>query len=91
MQVHQYNEKQSISVLKDGEAEAKASDLCSKYGMSGTTCYSPESKYSGETASDLKRIKALDAEGRSLKKTAGEQPLDIHALKNLLLKVYFSP
>jgi len=84
LKARQYTEEQIISVLKEGEAGAKVSDLCRKYGMSDATYYNWKAKYSGMTASDLKRLKALETENRRLKQIVGEQALDIRALKDLL-------
>jgi putative transposase len=86
LKARQYTEEQIISVLKEGEAGAKVADLCRKYGMSDATYYNWKTKYSGMTASDLKRLKALEAENRRLKQIVGEQALDIRALKDLLSK-----
>jgi putative transposase len=86
LKARQYTEEQIISVLKEGEAGAKVSDLCRKYGMSDATYYNWKAKYSGMTASDLKRLKSLEAENRRLKQIVGEQALDIRALKDLLSK-----
>ena len=86
MQRKKYTEEQIIQVLKEGEAGAKVSDLSRKYGMSDATYYNWKSKYSGMTASDLKRLKALEEENRRLKQIVGEQALDIRALKELLSK-----
>lgn len=86
MKARQYTEEQIIAVLKEGEAGAKISDLCRKYGMSDATYYNWKSKYSGMTVSDLKRLKALEEENRRLKQIVGEQALDIRALKDLLSK-----
>ena len=86
MKARQYTEEQIIAVLKEGEAGAKVSDLCRKYGMSDATYYNWKAKDSGMTASDLKRLKSLEAENRRLKQIVGEQALDIRALKDLLSK-----
>jgi putative transposase len=86
LKARQYTEEQIIAVLKEGEAGAKVSDLCRKYGMSDATYYNWKAKYSGMTASDLKRLKSLEAENRHLKQIVGEQALDIRALKDLLSK-----
>ncbi len=86
MKARQYTEEQIINVLKEGEAGAKVSDLCRKYGMSDATYYNWKAKYSGMTASDLKRLKSLEHENRRLKQIVGEQALDIRALKDLLSK-----
>ena len=86
MKARQYTEEQIIAVLKEGEAGTKVSDLCRKYGMSDATYYNWKAKYSGMTASDLKRLKSLEQENRRLKQIVGEQALDIRALKDLLSK-----
>ena len=86
MKARQYTEEQIINVLKEGEAGAKVSSLCRKYGMSDATFYNWKAKYSGMTASDLKKLKSLEHENRRLKQIVGEQALDIRALKDLLSK-----
>jgi putative transposase len=81
-----YTEEQIIAVLKEGEAGAKVTDLCRKYGMSDATYYNWKARYAGLTVSELKRLKALEEENRRLKQIVGEQALDIRALKDLLSK-----
>jgi len=81
-----YTEEQIIRVLKEGEAGAKTSDLCRRYGISEATYYNWKSKYTGMTVSDLRRLKALETENRRLKQIVGEQALDITVLKDLLSK-----
>ncbi len=65
MKARQYTEEQIIAVLKEGEAGSKVAELCRKYGMSDATYYNWKARYSGMTISDLKRLKALEAENRS--------------------------
>jgi putative transposase len=81
-----YTEEQIIAVLREGEAGAKIAELCRKYGMSDATYYNWKAKYSGMTASDLKRLKSLEEENRRLKQIVVEQALDNRALKELLSK-----
>ena len=81
-----YTEEQIIAVLKEAEAGAKLPEFCRKYGMSEATYYNWKAKYSGMTASDLKRLKALEEENRRLKQLVAEQALDNRALKELLSK-----
>jgi putative transposase len=81
-----YTEEQIIAVLREGEARAKVTDLCRKYGMSDATYYNWKARYAGLTVSELKRLKALEEENRRLKQIVGEQALDIRALKDLLSK-----
>ena len=86
MKAKRYTEDQIIAVLKEGESGAKVSDLCRKYGMSDATYYNWKAKYAGMTVSDLRRLKALEAENRRLKQIVAEQALDNRALKELLSK-----
>ena len=86
MKAKRYTEEQIIAVLKEGEAGAKVSDLCRKYGVSDATYYNWKAKYAGPTVSELKRLKALEEENRRLKQIVEEQALDIRALKELLSK-----
>jgi putative transposase len=86
LKARQYTEEQIIMVLKEGEAGAKVSDLCRKYGMSDATYYNWKAKYYGMTTSDLRRLKSLEQENRRLKQIVGEQALDIKVLKDLLSK-----
>ena len=70
-----YTEEQIIAVLREGEAGAKVTDLCRKYGMSDATYYNWKARYAGLTVSELKRLKALEEENRRLKQIVGEQAL----------------
>jgi putative transposase len=81
-----YTEEQIIAVPREGEAGAKVTDPCRKYGMSDATYYNWKARYAGLTVSELKRLKALEEENRRLKQIVGEQALDIRALKDLLSK-----
>ena len=84
MKAKRYTEEQIITVLREGEAGAKTADLCRKYGMSDASYYNWKAKYAGMTVSDLRRLRALEAENRRLKQIVAEQVLDNLTLKELL-------
>jgi len=86
MKAKKYTEEQIISVLKEGAAGAKVADLCRKYGMSDASYYNWKAKYAGMNVSDLRKLKALEAENRRLKQIVAEQALDNLTLKELLSK-----
>ena len=86
MKAKRYAEEQTITVLREGEAGAKVADLCRRYGMSDASYYNWKAKYAGMTVSDLRRLKALEAENRRLKQIVAEQALDNLTLKELLSK-----
>ena len=66
-----YTEEQIIAVLREGEAGAKVTDLCRKYGMSDATYYNWKARYDGLTVSELKRLKSLEDENRRIKLIVG--------------------
>ena len=86
MKAKRYTEEQIIAVLKEGEAGAKIADLCRRYGMSEASYYNWKAKYDGMTVSDVRRLKALEAENLRLKQIVAEQALDNLTLKELLSK-----
>ena len=61
-------------------------DLCRQAGISTATYYQWKSKYGGMEASDLRRVKDLEAENAKLKRMYAEQALDIAAMKELIAK-----
>ena len=88
MKARKYTEEQIIVVLLEAEAGAKVTDLCRKYGMSDVTYSHWKAKYAGLAVSELKRLKALEAENRRLKQMVAEQALENQSLKELLLKMF---
>ena len=86
MKQKRYTEEQIIAVLKEAEAGLKVEEICRKYGISDGTYYNWKAKYSGMTASDIRRLKALEDENRRLKQIVADLTLDNHALKAVISK-----
>ena len=61
-------------------------DLCRQAGISTATYYQWKSKYGGKEASDLRRVKDLEAENAKLKRMYAELALDNAAMKELIAK-----
>ena len=70
--------------MQSRQAGAEIADLCRKCGMGDACYYSWKARYIGMTVSDLRRLKALEAENRRLKLVLAEQALDSLTLKELL-------
>ena len=86
MKKARYSETQIIKILKEVEGGRQVKEICREYGISDQTYYNWKSKYGGMTASDVKKLKELEAENRRLKQIVADQALDNLALKELLSK-----
>ena len=86
MKKSRFSETEIVSILKQGDAGMPVKDLCRKAGISSATYYQWKSKYGGLEASDLKRVKELEAENAKLKRMYAELALDNVAMKDLIAK-----
>ena len=86
MRKSKYTESQIIAILKQVENGMKVDDVCRQHGMSSATYYKWKSKYGGMDASELKRVKELEAENAKLKRMYANLALENEAIKDLLEK-----
>jgi putative transposase len=87
MRKSRFTETQIVSILKEAESGRKIEDLCREHGISNATYYQWKSKYGGMEASDLKRMKELEAENSKLKRMYADMALENQAIKDLLGKL----
>jgi len=64
----------------------KVSELCRKHGISDATYFNWKGKYGGMSASELKRMKDLEAELSQLKRMYADLALENRAMKDLIEK-----
>ncbi len=86
MKKSRFTETQIVSILKQADAGVPVKDICRQAGISVATYYQWKSKYGGLEASDLRRVKELEAENSKLKRMYAEMALDNVALKDLIAK-----
>lgn len=84
MKRSRFTEQQIVAALKEADAGMSVRDLCRRHGISPATYYQWKSKYGGLEASDLKRMKELEAENARLKRLYAEVALENAALKDLI-------
>jgi len=84
MKKSRFTETQIVSILSEADAGMKVQELCRKHGISPATYYAWKSKYGGLGASELKRIKELEAENAELKRMYADASLERDALQKLL-------
>ena len=87
MKRSKFTEAQIVSILTLAEQGAKVTDICREHGISSATYYQWKSKYGGLEASDLKRLRDIEAENAKLKKRYAELALENAAIKDLLGKL----
>jgi len=86
MKSSRFTETQIVAILKEADAGVLVKDICRKHGISDATYYNWRSKYGGMAASDLKRMKEVEAELSKLKRMYADLALENRALKDLIEK-----
>lgn len=84
MKKSRFSETQIVAILKEGDAGLPIQEVCRKHGISSATYYNWKSKYGGLEASELKRIKELEAENARLKPMFADLSLENRAMKDLI-------
>ena len=86
MKRSRFTETQIISILKEADAGLAVKQVCRTHGISDATFYNWKSKYGGMSASELKRLREVEAENAKLKRMYAELALENTALKDLIEK-----
>jgi len=84
MKKSRFTETQIVGILKEADAGMPVAEVLRKHGISSATYYTWKSKYGGLSASELKRLKALEAENTRLKRLYADLALENRALKDLI-------
>jgi putative transposase len=84
MRKSRFTESQIVAILKEGAAGRPTAELLRTHGISAATYYAWKSKYGGLSASELKRLKELEAEHSKLKRMYADLAMENRALKDLI-------
>ena len=72
MRKSKFTESQIVTTLKQVEAGRQVKDVCRELGISDATYYVWKSKYGGMEASDVQRLRDVEAEHAKLKRMYAE-------------------
>lgn len=86
MKKSRFSESQIVAAIKRQEAGTTVKEICRDLGISETTFHHWKSKYGGMEASDVKRLKELEAQLAEYKKLVGELTFENNAMKNFIEK-----
>ena len=86
MKKSRFTESQIVSILKEADAGKKVNEICRKHGISDATYYNWKSKFGGMEASQLKKMKELEAELSQYKRMYAELAHENCALKDVIEK-----
>jgi len=86
MKKSRFSEEKIISILRELEAGAKATELARKYGVSDVTIYNWKGRYGGMEVSQLRRLKDLESENTRLKRMYADLSLTHQALQDAVEK-----
>ena len=86
MRKSRFTETQIVSISKEADAGMKVDEVCRKHSISPATYFKWKSKYGGMDASELKRVKDLEAELSRLKRMYSDLALENDAMRSLIEK-----
>jgi putative transposase len=86
MRKTKFTETQIVAILAQYEKGVKVVDICREHGISQPTFYQWQKKYSGMEASDLKKMKEMEAELAQFKRIVADLTLQNRVLKDVIEK-----
>ena len=88
MRPNKFSIDQIIKIIAEAELPGSSvSSVARKYGVNPNTIYRWRQKYKGMSASEAKRLKALEEENSRLKRLLAEKELPIHPRSRHLLSL----
>ena len=86
MKKKQFSTTQISSILKEFDNGRSIEELVRSYGISRATLYNWRKKYGGMEASEMKKLKELEAENTRLKRMYANLAMELDVAKYIIEK-----
>lgn len=91
MRKSRFTEAQIVSIIKELDAGATATEVSRRHGVHANALRLWRSKYGGLEPSDVVRLKQLEAENSEMERINARQVLELRAMENLIRKNSWGP
>jgi putative transposase len=84
MRKSRFSDEQISNILAEYRAGQSAAELCRKHNISPKTFYSWKAKFGDMQASEVRRVKSLEAQIAKLERIVAKQAVELLAAKDVI-------